>query len=173
MQFKSFLEQHQWNANRLPYILKGLRAEAIKAGSFENFRKDFSMQIKHGLYWHLTDNPNFIIDSEKGPRDMSSLANGGMDKGKLMITSHLDYWAAEYDTRQFVAIIDMSEVPRDKYWQVNRGFGNEFFVGDPSKAKVYKVLNLKQAFQFDKSQSKYLPNSEEMLEKFYQFATAA
>jgi hypothetical protein len=30
---------------RLPLILQGLAAEALKAGSFENFRKDYLFQI--------------------------------------------------------------------------------------------------------------------------------
>ena len=48
--------------------LLGLAAEAIKAGSFEEFKKDFILQTKHGLYWHITDNPNFEIDPNRPKR---------------------------------------------------------------------------------------------------------
>lgn len=155
----------------LPYVIRQLVAEARKAGDFETFQKDYQFQLKHGLYYHWTDNPNFTIDPSKGPRDMSSIADGSVDPGKLMVTSHLAYWS-DYGPkgkgRQYVAVIDMSDVPRNAYRQVNRGFGNEFFVNDPSRAKVYKVLNRKQAFQFDRNQSKYLPKSDEELYQIFQ-----
>lgn len=167
LKFKLWLET--WNPNRLPLILKGLKAEAIKAGSFENFRKDFLFQIKHGLYWHWTNDPNFNIDLNKGPRDMSSMAFGTEDVGKLMITSDLENWG-DYENRQFVAIIDMTEVPRNAYYQVSRGFGNEFFVISPEKAKVIKVVSRKDAFRINREQHKYLPSNEEKLKEFYEFA---
>ena len=66
-----------------------------------------------------------------------------------------------------VAIIDMSEVPRETYRQVNRGFGNEFFVFDPSKAKVIKVVPRKEAFRIDREQDKYVPQSHQELSDFY------
>lgn len=170
MNFKLWLEsQYKFNMKRLPLILQGLAAEAVKAGSFTEFKKDFTLQIKHGLYWHWTDDIYFKIDSERGPRDMSSLAAGGMDEGKLMITSDIDAWA-NYGTRPYAALIDMTEVPRNGYRQVNRGFGNEFFVSDPSKAKVLEVLPRKQAFAKDRQQRSLLSkaiNSNEDLEAFY------
>src|SRR5208282_4319159 len=154
-------------ASATPPTLQGLAAEARKAGSFEEFRNDFHSQIKHGTYWHLTSDPNFKIDPNRGPRDMSSMADGRMETGKLMITSHLENWDATYNydeegkkkkvTRPFVALIDMSEVPRNAYQQVSRGFGNEFFVSDPSKAKVLKVLPLAQAKALDRRRHNVLP----------------
>ena len=99
-------------------------------------------QIKHGTYWHWTDDPNFTIDLNKGPRDMSSMSSNKMSVGKLMITSDFKYWSdygPEEKGRRYAALIDMSDVPRKEYYQVNRGFGNEFFVSDPSKAIVIKV----------------------------------
>jgi hypothetical protein len=160
--------------DRLPLILRGLAAEARKAGSWDEFEKDFLRQIKHGLYWHWTEDPNFQIDPTKGPRDMSSMAFRTMNAGKLMITSHLANWASYGPGgkgRQYAAIIDMSEVPRNLYQQVSRGFGNEFFVHDPSKAKVVAVLPRAKAFAKDREQSKYLPQSEEELRKFYDSVT--
>src|SRR5581483_681767 len=161
MRFKEyFLENSEiiypWRKKRLPKLLYGLVAEARKAGSFEEFSRDFSLQIKHGLYWHWTDDHNFQIDPKKGPRDLSSMAAGGMTPGKLMITSHLSYWS-DYGGekgRPHVALIDMSEVPRNSYYQVNRGFGNEFFVADPSKAKVIGVYSRERAARIDRDHHK-------------------
>jgi hypothetical protein len=149
----------------------GLAAEARKAGSFEEFERDYIGQIKHGLYWHITDNPEFTLDPTKGPRDMSSMADGRMDAGKLMITSHLENWLGEYPNRKHVALIDMSDVPRASYYQVNRGFGNEFFVSDPSKARVLAVVPVARARRLDARHHAAIPNSEEALRRFYQKAT--
>lgn len=166
MKFKEWLISE----NKLPLILQGLAAEARKCSSFEEFDKDFGLQIKHGLYWHWTDDPNFRIDPAKGPRDMSSMSSNQMDAGKLMITSHLAYWSnygPKGKGREYAAIIDMSDVPRKSYYQVSRGFGNEFYVSDPSKAKVIKVVTRQQAFRIDREQKKYIPQSKEELKKFY------
>jgi len=149
--------------------LQPLAQEAIKYDTFEDFQTAFLREIKHGRYYHVTDNPNFTISPELGPRDMSSMAGEAIpEKGKLMITSDLDYWAEEYKgTRQYVAIIDVSQVPKEKYWQVNRGFGNEFWVDDPSMAKVIKVVPMKQAKADARLHHKALPGSKEELEAFY------
>ena len=132
---------------RIPTRLRPLAEEAVKYDTFDEFETAFLRDIKHGRYYHVTDNPNFTIDPLRGPRDMSSMAGqAAPQKGKLMITSDLGTWAEEYKgTRQYVAIIDMSQVPKNKYWQVNRGFGNELWVDDPSMAKVIKVVPMKQA----------------------------
>lgn len=131
----------------IPLLLRPLAEEAIKYDTFDEFEKAFLIEIKHGRYYHVTDNPNFFIDPVKGPRDMSSMAaQSAPQKGKLMITSDLSLWADEYrGTRQFVAIIGMSRVPKEYYWQVHRGFGNEIWVDDPSNAEVIKVVSVKQA----------------------------
>ena len=153
--------------------LPGLAAEAIKAGSFDEFKRDFTIQLKHGIYWHLTDNPNFDIDLSLGPRDMSSLGGGGVSPGNLMLTSHLEYWVDTYNeeddiTRPYAALIDMSDVPRKAYYQVNRGFGNEFFVSDPGSARVLSVMPIDAALSFDLSYDSQLPQSEEELREFYE-----
>lgn len=173
MNFKLWLENdYAWSGNRFPPLLKGLAAEARKAGSFEEFEKDYTRQIKHGLYWHWTDDPHFRIDPNKGPQDMSSIGSGEVDKGKLMITSHLEYWS-DYGKggkgRPFAAMIDMSNVPRNQYYQVNRGFGNEFWVNDPSKASVIKVVPRQRAFRIDREHHKLIPQSQEALQDFYNF----
>lgn len=160
----------------IPKLLEGLASEARKSATFEEFRNDFLRQTKHGRYYHLTENPNFTIDPKKGPRDMSSLSDGGTDTGKLMVTSDLDNWNSYYNsdeneneriTRPYVAIVDMSEVPRSSYQQVNRGFGNEFFVEDPAKAKIVKVVPVAEALEDARQHHAALPNSDEELEQFY------
>ena len=159
-------------ADKIPEILHGLVAEAKKYSTFEEFEKAFLVELKHGLYWHITDNPNFAIDPEKGPHDMSSLSTGhSMSKGKLMITSHLTYWASSYfPQRKYAALIDMSEVSSKLYYQVNRGMGNEFFVTNPSKAKVIKVFHLKDALRIDDMHHKIAPQSKEELKQLYEKA---
>jgi hypothetical protein len=165
---------YPWRRKSIPRLLNGLAAEARKASSFEEFEKDYLLQIKHGLYWHWTEDPNFNIDPEKGPRDLSSLAGGGMTPGKLMVTSHLAYWG-DYGPggkgRPFAALIDLSNVPRNQYQQVSRGFGNEFFVNDPSSARVIKVYPRKEAFRVDSQHTKLVPQSREALLDFYQLVT--
>jgi hypothetical protein len=159
----------------VPKMLAGLAAEAKKAPTFDEFEKDFIIDLKHGRYYHLTDNPNFVIDPQKGPRDMSSMAGGTMEPGKLMITSHLDNWAAYYGkSRPYVAIIDMSAVPRDAYHQVKRGFGNEFWVENPAAAKVVNVMPMAAAKASDRRFTKVLEQtveSENDLMAFYEAAT--
>lgn len=172
MRLVQFLEAIQ----EIPSILKGLAAEAHKAPTFEEFERDFIGQIKHGTYWHLTDNPQFTIDPKLGPRDQSSIAVGSsMDPGKLMITSHFEYWNDFYNgetqTRPYAALIDMSNVPREAYYQVNRGFGNEFFVSDPSKTRVVAVMPIEKAMQYNEQAHSALPQSQQALEQFYQQVT--
>jgi RNA:NAD 2'-phosphotransferase (TPT1/KptA family)/8-oxo-dGTP pyrophosphatase MutT (NUDIX family) len=169
----------------IPKGLAGLAAEAKKCATFEEFRTDFHMKIKHGQYWHVTADANFTIDAHKGPRDMSSMADGGMDAGKLMITSHLENWTNYYNydrdekkkvTRPYAALIDMAEVPRQMYSQVSRGFGNEFMVVDPTQARVQKVMPVDAALaksrRYASLLSTYLSSNED-LERFWEIATGA
>jgi len=159
--------------NFKPESLRGLASEAIKAGSFENFEKDFSIEIKHGTYWHITDDPNFKIDLNKGPRDMSSMSpTSKSSKSGLMVTTHLENWIPYFKDRKYVAEIDMSNVDRKNYYQVKRGFGNEFFVTDPSRARVVRVLPLPQALKLNRYRHGVLPKSREELENFYNRVTS-
>ncbi len=162
---------------RIPKVLSGLAAEANKAPSFEVFQKDFLLDIKHGLYWHWTQDPNFVIDPTKGPADMSSMAmTADESPGDLMITSDLEGWM-DYGEggkgRPFAALIDMSAVPREKYKQVSRGFGNEFYIEDALQAgaRVIKVYDRRGALKFARYAHAFLPHSPQMLKKFYEAAT--
>src|SRR3990167_5158458 len=93
-----------------------------------------------------------------------------MDKGKLMVTSDIEYWNAEFPNRKFAAKLDFSAVKPEDYYQVNRGFGNEFFVKDPSKVRVEKVIPIEQAIkehqQFQKVLEKNI-TSKSQLADFY------
>lgn len=146
----------------------GLACEAKKAPSFEVFEKAYLWEIKHGTYWHVTTNPCFEIDPEKGPRDMSSMADGGVDPGKLMVTSDLAHWTAYYGKeRAYAAEIDLCAVPSSKYRQVGRGFGNEFWVDDPKNARVVRVLPVKEALRADRDRHAKMPDSQAELRRFY------
>lgn len=157
----------------VPRKPSGLLGEARKYDNFDDFRKAFLREIRHGDYWHLTDNPNFAVDLTKGPRDMSSMASGKMSAGKLMMTSDLNTWADYYGSaRPFAARIDMGNVPKEKYWSVNRGFGNEFFVDDPSAARVLEVLPVKSAKAKAARTAKKLPQNDDELRLIWQAARA-
>ena len=152
-------------------VFSGLYADARKAPSFEDFKKDYTQQIKHGKYYHITEDPNFRIDPEKGASDTMSYSTSKPKKGSLMVTSDLPYWAAGYgDSRKYVAEIDMSDVPRNQYEQVNRGQGNEFFIENASKAKVKRVVPLDEAIEEADAYNKQIPQSEEELREFYNAA---
>ena len=157
-----------------PKELKPLAQEARKYKTMEEFVKAFQGEIKHGEYWHITDDPNFKISPKLGPRDLSSLARGEMDKGKLMVTSDIEYWNAEFPNRKFAAKLDFSAVKPEDYYQVNRCFGKEFFVKDPSKVRVEKVIPIEQAIkehqQFQKVLEKNI-TSKSQLTDFYNQAT--
>jgi hypothetical protein len=132
----------------------GLEGEARKYPTFEEFFKAFAGEIMHGRYYHWTDDSGFSIDPEKGPRDMSTLSSGGTDVGALMVTSDPEAWAdyggerLDYHPdlgpimsgRKYVAVVDLTELPKDSYWQVNRGFGNEIYVDQPELARVERVI---------------------------------
>lgn len=168
----SYLEK-----GKIPKVLSGLAAEANKAVSFEQFQKDFLLDIKHGIYWHWTQDPKFIIDPTKGPRDMSSMSMTADEApGDLMITSDLEGWA-DYGEggvgRPYAALIDMSSVPREKYKQNRRGFGNEFYVENAMQvgARVIKVYDRRGALKFSRYAQSFTPDSRQELQKFYEVAT--
>lgn len=155
------------------FVLSPLAKEALKYDSFEEFENAFVQQIKRGEYWHITEDPNFVIDPGKGPRDMSSMASGGISRGALMVTSHLEHWADNYrDTRKYAALIDLTDLSPKEYRQVSRGFGNEFFLAPEAarKAKVIEVLPIKNALSRSHRFFKALPGSSDQLEEFWNMA---
>ena len=161
-------------SNFRPQSLRGLAAEAIKAGSFEEFQRDYTLEHKQGTYWHITDNPNFTIDPENGHRDRGSMSvSDKPEKGSLMVTSHLENWIPYFKDRKYVAEIDLSRVGRDQYFQSNRGFGNEFMITDASKARVIRVVPLENAVKTDRYLFSKRPIGLEGLKKFYDGVVAS
>jgi hypothetical protein len=147
--------------------LKGLASEAKKAPNYDDFRKDYTGDIKHGMYWHVTGNPNFTIDPNKGPTDASTAGTGTTSPGDLMVTSDLNHWLSFYPKRTHAALIDLSGVPREHYRQIGRGFGNEFYINNANRAKVIKVVPRHQARRIDKDYDNVKPRSEDELKFFH------
>lgn len=158
---------------KIPHpLLKYLAAEARKCNTFEEFKYDYVVDIKHGLYWHFTRDKGFMIAPSNGPTDKSSMGDSFKDVGKLMMTSHPEYWDYHYNypegdeenrypddyeyARPYAALINMQEVPRDSYRQVARGMGNEFMVDDPSKARVEQIMHPTKALKFHEDYFQHL-----------------
>lgn len=162
--FRSYLaESAEWTRPN------ALAAEARKAGSFDAFEHGWTLQIKRGIYWHITADAHFTIDASKGPHDESSMADGSMSAGALMVTSDLDAWEDEYSVKErpYVALIDLRDVPWSDYNQVSRGFGNEFFIQHASSAKVVRMYSRSSARAADARWVREGPQSEAELKKFY------
>ena len=141
--------------------------------NFEDFQYHYCCKNFHGLYWHLTDNPNFVIDPKKSPRDMSSLAISQNGIPGLMVTTDIDNWDATFrGTRKYAALIDLSElIPNVDYKTTTRGFGHEMYVFKPEKAKVVKVLPIQKAKRLSNLlYKKKYPDSAEKLKKIYNLA---
>lgn len=165
-------ESNRWE-NGIPKELSPLVAEARKTGSYEEFERDYMRQYKRGLYWHVTADKAFKIDPTKGPQDKSAGGVGGIGTGDLMFSSDLEHWSDHYGKeRGYAALFDMTDVPRELYKQVSRGFGNEFYLRDAanSGARVVKVVSISTAKKIDKQYNKLLPGSYDELEEFYEKA---
>lgn len=159
--------------------LEQLIEHARHFDNFEDFKKQFLIQIRHGQYWHVTDNPNFFIDIKRGPRDMSSMSNGKESAGKLMFTSDLEHWHSYYNydrdenlniTRPYAVELDLTSVPMNEWHQVQRGFGNEFFSIDASKIKVKRILPIEDALIESEKYHDLLPHNEEELYELWENA---
>jgi len=125
--------------------INALKQEASKYKTFDEYEKAFSREYKRGIYYHLTDNPNFVVDLSKGATDA---ATGKMTPGSIMFTTDLDYWAdTTWTDRPYVAILDLSDVDESQFTQVNRGQGNEFYLDDASKVKVKEVIPVDEALK--------------------------
>ena len=159
-------------------ILYPLKRESLKFDDFKKFSDSYSIYGNHGLYFHLTSNPNWKYNPEIGSRDMSSMANGSSQKGSLMVTSDLENWDYEYNfdedenprtsnTRDYVALIDLGDV---KYHiGFGRGFGHELYIypDEAKKVIVLDVLPIKEAREFFKNWVNIRPDSEKKLFKLW------
>ena len=119
--------------------ITALKQETSKYKTFDEYEKAFSREYKRGIYYHLTDNPNFVVDLSKGATDA---ATGKMTPGSIMFTTDLDYWAdTTWTDRPYVAILDLSDVDESQFTQVNTGQGNEFYLDNASKVKQSELIN--------------------------------
>lgn len=157
-------------------VSTNLKKVAKKFDNFKDFERHFIHDINHGYYWHLTTDPNFKISQQAGPRDMSSMSDGGVsEKGALMITSDFRYWDDYYNksgrgvARPYAALIDATELEPSELRQVSRGFGNEVYV-EPNAAKrlkVIKVYDIRSARNRERALDRETPSSEQKLRDLY------
>lgn len=167
--------------NKFP--LSALVKQARKFEDFKDFDRFYGIEIYHGYYWHLTENPDFKISDQIGPRDMSSMSDGGIsEKGALMVTSDLEYWDSHYNTdprswkrkvkRNFAVLFDASDIEPHNLRQVSRGFGNEVYIDSQqvSKLKQIGVYSIKYAKSLDKKFHSMIPQSKEELYELWQYA---
>lgn len=162
---QEFSETSKKVSPRLIYLAKA--AKHYK--NFEEFEKDYTGKNFHGIYWHLTVDPNFKINPNQVPTDLSSLSSGTSTRG-LMVTTHISNWDATFErSRLYVAQIDLSDLKPDvDYINVKRGFGHEIFVFKPESAKVIKVLPIKKALRRNYEDYKsVLPSNSEQLKKLW------
>lgn len=166
MRFAIWLEA----LSRYDFARSALEKFARHFGDFEGFSRFYSLEVNHGYYWHLSDDPNFSPSVEKGPRDMSSMASGEVkEPGALMVTSHLDYWDSFYNgegsTRMYAALLDLSDIEPERIKQVSRGFGNEIYLPleIARKARVVEVMPVHRARAVDKQLERASPQSKQEL----------
>jgi len=164
-------------------VLYGLKQHAKHFKNYQDFETFYSIKGNHGIYYHITNNPNFKISQQIGLRDMSSMTSGKVsEKGALMVTSDLEYWDSHYNNytpddsehiedikRSYVAIIDLSEIEPLQINPTQRGFGHEIYLKPDvaKKARVIKVLNIKDTRNFDNYFNKIKPNSTRELKKLW------
>jgi len=164
-QFINFLESREIARNTLKKF-------ASQYEDFKDFEKSFLVDLNHGYYWHITDDPNFSISGIKGPRDMSSMSDGRINEpGALMVTTHLEHWDEHYNgeetARPYAALLDLSDLDPRKLRQVNRGFGNEFYLtpGQARQAKLVEVMPMAKAREEDRKIHLTLPaNRQELMD---------
>ena len=182
---REYLNEQIENTNYNKFPLTALIKQARNFKIFKEFSTFYSLDIYHGYYWHLTDNPNFEISNSTGPRDMSSMSNGGItENGAIMLTSDLAYWDEYYNTsrdswkrdikRNYVVLFDASDIEPRLLKQVGRGFGNEVYL-DANTAKKLKqmgVYSLKYAKSLDNKFHNMIPQSENSLLELWKFANS-
>ena len=158
----------------IPSNLLHVARMARHYSNFDEFSHDWSVKNYHGLFFHLTNNPEFTIDPTLGPRDNSSLGTGKMSAGKLMVTTDIENWAETLGPRPYVAVIDLTELePGVDYGDATRGFGQEIYVSNPTNARVAMTMPLEEAIEF----SRYLyedvyPHSKSELREIWEWAQA-
>lgn len=166
---KEFTETSNKVSPRLIYLAK--LAKHYK--TFEEFENDYQLKNFHGIYWHLTTNPNFVINPKQSPTDLSSLAGGSRGEPGLMVSTDISNWHATFNgLRQYAAQIDLSDlIPNMDYRDVKRGFGHEIYVFKPEGVKVIKVLPISKALKQNYDDyRRNLPQNREQLKRLYDLA---
>lgn len=166
--------------NKFP--LSSLIIQAKKFKDYKSFSTWYSLELNHGYYWHITDNPEFKISDLSGPRDMSSMSTGNVNEpGAIMITGDLEYWDEHYNkssnnkrtnARNYVALFDASNLDPNRLKQVGRGFGNEIYLNkqDSKKLRLIGVYDIKYAKQLNRKFHKTIPASELELKQLWDYA---
>lgn len=167
--------------NKFP--LNSLIKQAKNFDDYKEFSKFYVLDIYHGYYWHITNNKDFKISDKTGPRDMSSMSDGGIsENGAIMLTSHLEYWDEHYNIdknteertnkRPYAVLFDPSDIEPKFLRQVGRGFGNEVYLSsnEAKKLKQIGVFSIEEAQRMDEKFHDLLPQSEEALKQIYVYA---
>lgn len=154
----------------IPAELEPLVAEARKYTDFKDFSYYYSQKIMRGRYWHITDDPRFVIRKDISPRDLSTLASPYQaGEPGLMVTSALEHWTETLEGRQWVAEIDLSRAIRDKdFTIVERGFGHEIMIRNLDAVSVKNVVPLDEAMRESARWDEIIPQSEEALRRFWE-----
>ncbi len=166
------LEESIQNLSRTKRLIPLIKL-ARQYNTFENFYNDYQFKNYHGIYWHLTNNPNFRIDPKHSPSDLSSLAIGGSGEPGLTLSTDLGNWYSIFKkSRKYAAQIDLSDLkPNVDYRDTTRQFGHEIYVFKPEKVRVVKVYPIKNAMAINlRDYKKVLPQSIDELKKLYYLA---
>ena len=168
----NILEESVDNLSRKKRLIPLIKL-ANRYNTFEEFERDYQGKNYHGIYWHLTNQPNFQINPTQSPTDLSTLSFGQSKTPGLMVSTDLSNWYATFrGTRKYAAQIDLSDLTPDvDYRHVGRGFGHEIFVFKPEKAKVVKTYPIKNALAINlRDYKEVFPQSQDALKKLYWFA---
>ena len=172
-----FVESYQKEATNYN-LVDALKRTSKFFKNFEDFQKNYTVNIDHGYWWHLTDNPNWKPSKEIAPRDMSSLSYSSVSKG-VMVTSDLKGWDEYYNTdpdtderkniRTYAVLLDLSYIDPKYRKQVSRGFGNEVFITPDNidKIKVIQILPIDSALKLSESLQNSIPQSKKELQDIW------
>lgn len=130
--------------------------------TFESFRQDYFGKNYHGTYWHITDNPNFVLDYTYKPRDLAWGGTGGVG---LMVTTDVQCWGAVFkDLRRYIVRIELGDaIPNVDFEDVTRGFCQEIFVSNLSKVQIIRIYDWSSGLNaIWKLYHEQLPNGEEL-----------
>lgn len=167
----------------LPAPLYDLARSSLQYDSFDSFRKGYSWHNYYGQYWHITSDPNFQLNRNQEPTDLSSMSAGrGTSGGEFgfQVSTDIDNWDAVLNPdkknrlRPYAVEVDLSRgKPEVDYRDTTRGFGHEMYILNPDIVKIKRVVPIAKAKRIQNEYfKKYLPNSNEELKEIYDWARA-